>query len=157
MFRPLCSSVRSHCLFAPVPLHPLVGGSAVVANPLYTRWILTSSTDHLDSAISSKMTSTLNFQSFPLSSYDVRLAAFVIAVDSPCLTNCICLCFESAGRFRFLSTSIHQPTPAGFVMSLPKSELFGILIEYASWSLSFNTVYSCVFTKFPLLQVCRRR
>lgn len=122
MFRHLCSPVGSHCLPMVSNLHHIFRPCTTASISWWlssgdqstTRWILTSRTDHLD--ISSKMTP---LHSFPLSSNDVRLAAFVLAVDSPCLTNCICLCFESAGRFRFLSTTIHQPTPAGFVMSLP--------------------------------------
>lgn len=92
--------------------------------------------------------STLSSQSFPLSSDDVRFGTPVSSVDSPCFTNWSCLCFESDGRFLgvFSPPPAHQSTPAGLchvvIYISPESELPGILIEYAPWSLTFYTANS---------------
>ena len=49
--------------------------------------------------------STQSSQSCPLSSTNFCLGALVLAIVSPCPTNCICPCFWSVGRFLLLSTS----------------------------------------------------
>lgn len=74
--------------------------------------------------------SILSSQSFPLSSNDVRLVALESAVDSPCFTNYICLCFVYGGRFLFLSTFNTSATAGrchAAIYISPESELLGIL------------------------------